>query len=99
MQSAAKRTREVEAQAHEQDLHVRQILDEVRTDIADADERVRVAEARVRDVQAQAAAQIRAADARAKAAEERAYLAEGWLARVEEAIATEFADLPKQATL
>ena len=99
VQSAAKRTREVEAQAHEQELHVRQILDEVRSDIAEADERVRVAEARVRDVQARAATQIRAADARAEAAEERARSAEAWLARIGEAIAAEFADVPRQATL
>ena len=98
VQSAAKRTREVEAQTREQDLHVQRILDEVRSDIAEADERTRIAEAQLRDVQARAAAQIRTAEARAKAAEARAQSAEEWLARLQETILNEFADLTKQDT-
>lgn len=96
VQSAAKHTRAVEAQAQERELRFQQIFEQMQEDIAAANERVRAAEAQVRDVQARAGAQIMAADERTKAAEERARSAEDWLGRVHEAVLSEFADLPER---
>lgn len=96
VQSAAKHTRAIEAQAQERELRFQQIFDQMQEDIAGANERVHAAEAQVRDVQARAGAQIMATEERAKAAEERARSAEDWLARVHEAVLSEFADLPER---
>lgn len=96
VQSAAKHTRAIEAQAQERELRFQQIFDQMQEDIAAANDRVRAAEAQVRDVQARAGAQIMATEERAKAAEERARSAEEWLGRVHEAVLSEFAGLPER---
>lgn len=87
---AAGHARDVEAQAHEQELRVQQLLDRVREDMKNAGERVRAADARVAEMQARSEALAKAADERVKAAEDRARIAEEWLARVYDTIATEF---------
>lgn len=104
VQAVARRSREMEIQAHEQETRVGQVLEEVREDINAANQRARDAEANAREVQARAEAQILAAEERAKAAEaraqeaeERAQHAEGWLACVQETILSEFTDLTLQA--
>lgn len=88
---AAGHARDVEAQAHEQELRVQELLDRVRDDMKAAGERVRAADARVAEMQARSEAMMAAASERVKAAEDRARIAEEWLARVYETIATEFA--------
>lgn len=82
VRSAALRVREVEADAHEQEMRVREILKNVQEDIKSANERVRAAEAHARDIQARADALLRVADDRVKAAEERARVAEEWLTQL-----------------
>lgn len=86
----ANHVRRVEAQSQEQELHVQNLLDRAREDIKAAAERVRATDARAVDIQARSEALLKAADERVKAAEERARIAEGWLALIREAIATEF---------
>lgn len=90
VQSAAVRMRSVEASAQEQDLRVQQILDKVRADIAEAEDRVRAADARLLDANERAAALLTAAEERIQEAEQRARIAEEWLARVEKTITSEF---------
>ncbi|MCJ2110306.1 hypothetical protein MKK64_03650 [Methylobacterium sp. E-025] len=87
---AANHAREVEAQAQEQELRVRELLDYAREDIRNAAERVRAAEARTADVQSRADVLLKAADEKVKAAEERARIAEEWLSRVYDTVAREF---------
>lgn len=82
--------RSVEASAQEQDLRVQQILDKVRADIAEAEDRVRAADARLLDANERAAALLTAAEERIQEAEQRARIAEEWLARVEKTITSEF---------
>lgn len=92
VQSAARHSREVEAQAQEQELRVQQLLEQIGHDICEADARVRAAEARGRELQAQ----LTIAEQRAQAAEERARMAETWLMRLQETILAEFGELPRQ---
>lgn len=91
---AATRVREVEAQAHEQELRVQELLQRVREDVNRAAERARAADARAADLQTQCETLLKAADERVKAAEERARIAEGWLAQVYDAIVSEFGTEP-----
>jgi len=92
---AAQHVREVEAQAHEQELRVQELLKLAREDVTQAIERSRAADARVAEMQARSEALLMAADERVKAAEERARIAEGWMARVYDTIANEFSELPE----
>lgn len=94
VQRAAQHSRDVEAQAQEQELRVQQILEQVRDDIRRAEDRARSAEDRARDFHARAEALVRAADERTKHAEARAETAERWLALVQDTLNTEFSGLP-----
>ena len=87
---AAARVREVEAQAHEQELRIRELLQHAREDVNSAAERARAADARSAELQARSEALLKTADQRVKAAEERARIAEEWLARLHDAIVSEF---------
>ena len=87
---AAARVREVETQAHEQELRIRELLQHAREDVGSAAERARAADARAAELQARSEALLKAADARVKAAEERARIAEEWLAKLHDAIVSEF---------
>ena len=87
---AAKHVREVEVQAHEQEIRVQELLKLAQEDVTRATERARAADARASELQARSEALLKAADERVKAAEERARIAEGWLARVYDTIASEF---------
>jgi hypothetical protein len=87
----AARVRDVEAQAEEQELHVRELLERVREDIKSANDRAQAAEAHALDIQRRAGALLAAADERVKAAEERARVAESWLQLVKKTFAEEFA--------
>jgi len=86
----AARIRELEADAQDQELHVRELLEKVREDIKAANDRVQAAEAHAVDVQRRAGALLAAADERVKAAEERARIAESWLLLVKKAFTEEF---------
>ena len=90
VREAATRVREAEAAAQEQELHVREVLERVREDMKVANERAVAAEANARDVQLKTDALLKAARARVEAAETRAQIAEEWLAKVSQAIVTEF---------
>lgn len=90
VRSAAARVREVEADAHEQELRVRELLERVREDMKAANERAAAAEAHVRDVQTRTDALLRAANERVKAAEDRAKTAEEWLAQISQTLEEEF---------
>ena len=94
IRQAAEQVRAVQAHAYNQELRVQDVLDRVRDDVRNAAERVRSAEARTAEIQSRADALLKAADEKAKAAEERARAAEDWLARVYDAVATEFAAEP-----
>jgi parvulin-like peptidyl-prolyl isomerase len=104
VQAAARQAREVEAQAREREERIEHVLEQVRDDINASNERARIAEVQAREAQVRAEAQViaaeeraKAAEARARAAEERARHAEEWLARVQDAIMSEFSDLTDQA--
>lgn len=84
------RIRELEADAEDQELHVRELLEKVREDIKAANDRIQTAEAHALDVQKRAGALLAAADERVKAAEERARIAESWLLLVKKAFTEEF---------
>ena len=86
----AARIREVEADAQEQELRVRDLLERVREDIKAAHDRTQAAEAHARDVQIRTESLLKAADERVKAAEERARIAESWLTLVRKTFAEEF---------
>lgn len=90
IREAAARSREIEAQAHEQELRVQDLLDRAREDIQAAAERVRAADARAAEMQARTEKLLKSADERVTAAEERARVAEEWLARVYDTISHEF---------
>ncbi|MCJ2108056.1 hypothetical protein MKK70_22305 [Methylobacterium sp. E-041] len=90
VRDAGKHARKVEAQAQEQELRVRELLEHARENIRNAAERVHAAEARTADVQSRADTLLKAADEKVKAAEERTWIAEEWLTRVYDTIATEF---------
>ncbi|MFC5552319.1 hypothetical protein ACFPQ7_00010 [Methylobacterium iners] len=90
IREAAARSREVEAQAHEQELRVQDLLDRAREDIQAAAERVRAADARAAELEARTEKLLKSADERVTAAEERARVAEEWLARVYDTISQEF---------
>ncbi|WP_156647710.1 hypothetical protein [Methylobacterium sp. Leaf87] len=92
VRSAALRVREVEADAHDQELRVRELLKNVQEDIKTANERVRAAEAHARDIQNRADALLKAADDRVRAAEERARVAEEWLTQLSITIIDGFGD-------
>jgi hypothetical protein len=81
----AARIRELEADAEDQELHVRELLEKVREDIKAANDRMQTAEAHALDVQRRAGALLAAAEERVKAAEERARIAESWLLQVKKA--------------
>ena len=87
---AASHVREVEVQAHEQELRVQELLKLAREDVTLANERARAADARASEIQVRCETLLKSADERVKAAEERARIAEGWLARVYDTIASEF---------
>lgn len=88
---AANRVREAEADAHEQETRVRELLDRVREDMKVAHERIKAAEAHAQEIQTRSDALLKAADARTKDAEERARTAEAWLAKISSTITEEFA--------
>lgn len=90
VRAAAARVREVEADAHDQELRVRELLDRVREDMKAVNDRALAAEAHARDVQARTDALLRAAEERVRAAETRAQIAEEWLAQVSQTIVDEF---------
>jgi len=94
VQRAAQHSRDVEAQAQEQELRVQQLLEQVREDIRRAEDRARAAEDRAREFHARAEALVRAADERTKRAELRADTAERWLGLVQDTLTTEFSGLP-----
>lgn len=96
VRNAANRMRDVEAEAHEQELRVQQLLERVREDIRESEERVKESDARVREANARAAALLKAADERVQEAEERARVAEEWLSRIHETIAGEFFQGPTE---
>lgn len=86
----ANRIRELKADAEDQEIHVRDLLEKVREDIKAANDRMQTAEAHALDVQKRAGALVAAAEERAKAAEERARTAESWLLLVKKAFTEEF---------
>lgn len=86
----AARVREVEADAEEQELRVRDLLERVREDIKAANDRTQAAEAHARDIQIRTEALLKAADERVKAAEERARIAESWLTLLRKTFVEEF---------
>ncbi|GJD98034.1 hypothetical protein [Methylobacterium iners] len=90
IREAAAHSRAIEAQAHEQELRVQDLLDRAREDIQAAAERVRAADARAAEMEARTEKLLKSADQRVKAAEERARVAEEWLARVYDTISQEF---------
>ena len=90
VRATAARVREVEADAAEQELRVRDLLERVREDIRAAHDRTQAAEAHARDVQIRSEALLKAADERVRAAEERARIAESWLTLVKKTFAEEF---------
>ncbi|MCJ2125866.1 hypothetical protein [Methylobacterium sp. J-077] len=107
VRAAARQAREVQAQARQQEARFEEALQRARDGIIASDERAHIAEAIGREAQLCAEVHVTAAEGWAKAAEERARKAEqhardaeGWLARVQETILSEFADLtvlPDQA--
>lgn len=90
IRSSASRVREVEAQAHDREIELQEILERCRADIGAANERVRAAEMRASQAETSAAERIHALEERARLAEERASACEAWLKKVHDAIMSEF---------
>ncbi|MCJ2095254.1 hypothetical protein MKK67_22505 [Methylobacterium sp. J-072] len=87
VQGAARHIRDVEDRAQEQELHVQELLEQMRVDMDAARARVQAAEQQTRDVHAQATRMIQAAEERADAAEQ-------MLQRIADTIEAEFAVRP-----
>lgn len=90
IQEAGRSVQELQAKSRALTDRLRELVTQVREQLATAEKRVEEAEAREQEIRLWAEAGIAAAEDRVRAAEERAQAAEMWLARISDAVRTEF---------